>query len=118
MKIIYEIWCSPLRKEIYSQKFVSLGIVDWIDNDEIKGDYLDGDFWYDVFGEDWYETKGLWKVVIEIDTYFRSFYDWEGIPDCEVEYNPKVLFKSKCESFNELRYIWESLLEENNSRSK
>lgn len=118
MKIICEFWCSPLRQEIYSEKYVSLDIIDWVDIDEIKENYTSGDIWYDVFGEDYYDVKGLWKVVVELDTHFETFYDWEGIPDCEVHYNPKVVYKSQCGNWNELRCIWESLTEQNNSRNK
>ena len=118
MKIICEFWCSPMRQEVYSEKYISMGTIDWVDIDEIKENYIYGDLWYDAFGENYHDTRGLWKVVIQLDTDFKHFYDWEGIPDCYVEYNPEVLFKSRCESFGEVRCIWEALREENNSRSK
>ena len=73
MSVICEFWCSPLRQEIYSEKYISLDIIDWVDIDEVKQDYIYGDFWWDVFGEDYYDTKGLWKVVVKIDTHFESF---------------------------------------------
>lgn len=46
MEIICEFWCSPLRQEIYSEKYISLDIIDWIDIDEIKQGYIYGDFWW------------------------------------------------------------------------
>lgn len=50
MEIICEFWCSPLRKEIYSETYIALDTEDLCLPIEIKNSYIDcyGHFWEDV----------------------------------------------------------------------
>jgi hypothetical protein len=90
--------------------------------DEIKENYVGtfGDFWLDVFGEAYAETGGLFKVLCKIDINWQFSYDWEGCPDCDVQFEIEVLGNNKCESFAELKYTWLELTgrsEEYNNRA-
>lgn len=112
--IICEVWCSPKRQEIYSKNFIGLATTDFIEIDELKLEYITeyGDFWYDVFGEEYSDIGGLWKVVIECSVRFENYYyDWEGVPGTRVIIESDILFKDRCASFDELRFQWEGLKE-------
>lgn len=108
MKAICEFWCSPLRNEVYSEKYIIPGTYEYDVVSEIKENYVGsfGDFWYDVFGEDNASVGGLWKVVCTVGVSYRHFYDWEGCPDCKVEFKVEVTFKEKCQSLTELKWKW------------
>jgi len=108
MTIYCEFWCSPLRQEIYSQKFISAGTFDTPLIDEIKENYVYafGDFWPDVFGDEYAETGGLFKVLCGIEVTYQSSYDWEGCPDYDVQFEVDVMGKNKCTSLAELKSIW------------
>jgi len=111
MEVICEVWCSPLRQEIYSKKLILLDSTEdyWV-FDELT-DYLSysGDFWYDVFGEDFIETGGLFKVVCKIEISFVQSYDWEGYPDSYTEVVHEIMFKGKCSCLGELKHQWLTL---------
>lgn len=108
MKVICEFWCSPLRSEIYTEKFIVPDTFDVGIITEIKEDYIGlfGNFWWDVFGEEHQTVGGLWKVVCSVEVKWRNFHDWEGCPDCEVDFDVDVIFKSKCSHLSELKYVW------------
>ena len=108
MTIYCEFWCSPLRQEIYSQKFISAETFDTPVIDEIKENYVDtfGDFWSDVFGDAYSETGGLFKVLCKISVNWKLSYDWEGCPDYDVQFEIEVLGSNKCGSFAELKCTW------------
>lgn len=122
MNIYCEFWCSPLRQEIYSQKFISAETFDTPVIDEIKESYVGtfGDFWSDVFGDTYAETGGLFKVLCKINVNWKFGYDWEGCPDYDVQFEIEVLGSNKCGSFTELKYTWLELTgrsEEYNNRA-
>lgn len=108
MEAIIEVWCSPCRREDYSVKIIPLcaGGIFQIE-DDIKS-YIDwtGDFFTDVFGDDFQEVTGLWKVVFALGVSYSGSYDWEGTPDGDVEFSCSVLFKGQCESWTEMKYTW------------
>ena len=108
MEVICEFWCSPLRKEIYSETYIALDTEDLYLSDEIKNSYIDcyGDFWQDVFGEESDSVGGLWKVVCQIGISWENSYDYEGIPDTEAVFNTDTIFKSKCTSLTDLKWRW------------
>lgn len=108
MEVICEFWCSPLRKEIYSETFIALDTEDLYLSDEIKNSYIDcyGNFWEDVFGEDYATVSGLHKVVCKVGISWELSYDYEGFPDTESVFDTEVIFKSKCGSFTELKWKW------------
>ena len=108
MEVICEFWCSPLRKEIYSDVYIALDTEDLYLSDEIKNSYIDcyGDFWQDVFGDESESVGGLWKVVCQIDITWENTYDYEGIPDTAPQFEAEVLFKSKCPSLTNLKWQW------------
>lgn len=108
MKAICEFWCSPLRQETYSEKFIVPSTFEHDVVSEIRENYADsfGDFWYDVFGENYNTVGGLWKVVCIVEVNYNHFYDWEGCPDCETIFEVEVMFKDKCQSLTELKWQW------------
>lgn len=109
MKVLCEFWCSPFRREIYSENFILLeGTDESYVLDEIKEFYTGafGDFWFDVFGENTDEIKGLFRVVIEVDVNWEHNYDWEGIPDTETKFNLRLIFKGQCACFSEVKWKW------------
>lgn len=108
MKVICEFWCSPLRQEVYSEKYIVLDTFEHDMVSEVKENYVGGfgDFWYDVFGEDHSNVRGLWKVVCTVEVNRRHFYDWEGCPDCETNFKIEVMFKEKCQSLTEVKWQW------------
>lgn len=108
MEVICEFWCSPLRKEIYSETYIALDTEDLCLSDEIKNSYIDcyGDFWQDVFGGESDTVGGLYKVVCKVSINWQNSYDYEGVPDTETVFSTDVLFKSKCSSFVELKWTW------------
>lgn len=122
MKTICEFWCSPLRQEVYSEKYIVPSTFEYDVVSEIKENYIGsfGDFWYDVFGEDYDSVGGLWKVVCTVEVNHRHFYDWEGYPDCKTNFKVEVVFKEKCQSLAELKWQWLELTgrsEEYNNRA-
>lgn len=108
MEVICEFWCSPLRKEIYSDSYIALDTEDLYLSDEIKNSYIDcyGDFWEDVFEENSDSVGGLWKIVCKVGVSWELCYDYEGIPETEAIFNTEVIFKSKCTSFTDLKWRW------------
>lgn len=109
--IICEVWCSPARQEIYRKKLILLDSTEdcWV-FDELT-DYLGyhGDFFYDVFGEDFLEVGGLHKIVCKVSMEFVNDYDWEGIPDTHTEFGVDIMFKGKCSCLGELKHKWLTL---------
>ena len=107
MEVICEFWCSPLRKEIYSDSYIALDTEDLYLSDEIKNSYIDcyGDFWEDVFGEGYEGLGGLYKVVCNIEVEWKHYNFYEGI-ETEVLFSTEVLFKSKCSCLSELKWKW------------
>ena len=107
MIFICEFWCSPSRKEVYSEKYICTNEIDAsYGEDEIREFYLADDFWYDVFGDNYYEIGGLYKVVVSLPISWITSQDWEGVPDTSVEFDVGVLFKDKCSCYSELKWIW------------
>ena len=110
---IVEVWCSPLRQEIYHQTIIPvfagepLGV-----EDDLKQEYLSGwgNFFFDAFGEDHFDIKGLWKVVFSVDVSYENYYDFDG-PDCDVQFEYKEIFKGQCSSWNEVCFVWSGIKE-------
>ena len=111
MEYIVELWCSPSRQEVYHQNVIALSTADCcVEYDGDLNDYIKSfasDMWYDLFGENYLEIGGLWKVVFGVRISYHPNYDWEGIPDTDVEIEvDRVMFRGKCASLSELKYIW------------
>ena len=108
---IVELWCSPLREEVYRQNVITLSTADYCAGyDDDLNDYINSyvsDMWYDLFGENYLEIGGLWKVVFGVRISYHLYHDWEGIPDTDVQIKvDQVMLKTKCSSLSELKYIW------------
>lgn len=107
MKLIYEMWCSPFRKEIYSETAINLGTFDHYQiQDDIACyiDELNTDFWIDLFDTDYDKIKGLWKVVFNLEVIY-SQDAWTGEHDVDFHIG-EILFKSKCNNFRQLKETW------------
>ena len=107
MRVLCEFWCSPLRKEVYSDTYISLCTEHHYVLDEINENYVNdyGDFWEDVFGEGYEGLGGLYKVVCNIEVEWKQYNFYEGI-ETEVLFSTEVLFKSKCSCLSELKWKW------------
>lgn len=103
MKLIVEVWCSPLRGEIYDHCYIAKSVVDDGYLGEELACYLSDSFFEDVFGEDHETVKGLWKVVFELETLYSQDYFGE----CDVNYYiEKDPYKSQCLSWSHVKQIW------------
>lgn len=110
MEYIVELWCSPLRQEVYHQNVIALSTAEYrAGYDQDLNDYINScvsDMWYDLFGENYLEVGGLWKVVFGVRLGYHTYYDW-GAPDTDVWVElDQVMLKTKCSSLSELKYIW------------
>jgi len=111
MEYIVEIWCSPLRQEVYQQNVITLSSADYCAGyDDDLNDYINScvsDMWHDLFGADYFGVGGLWKVVFGVRISYDLYHDWGGIPDTDVQIElDQVMLKTKCSSLSELKYIW------------
>lgn len=107
MKLIYELWCSPFRKEIYSEDAINLGTFDYFQiQDDIACFISDTceDFWIDLFDEDYSQIKGLWKVVFVLEVNY-SRDEWTGEHDVDFIID-EILFMSKCRNYAQLKETW------------
>lgn len=100
MNSIIEAWVSPSRKEIYAHSAIDLSTSPWYV--EHLDYFLDGDV-FECFDEN--EQKGLWKIVVEVKmiTHYDS---WNGDYDVDINLE-RILYKSKCKNFSQLREVWE-----------
>ena len=107
IEAIVEVWCSPLRQEDYSIKIIPLFAGEMFNvEDEIK-EYISwpGNFFYDAFGEEYEQIKGLWKVVFKVAIEYETYYTHDG-PDTDVQIIYEELFKGKCCDWTEMKYTW------------
>lgn len=109
---IVEVWCSPFRQEIYHQTIIPVFAGEPLGVEDDLQEYLSGwsNFFFDAFGEDHFDTKGLWKVVFNVNVTYVDYYTHDG-PDCDVGFEYKEIFKSQCQSWSEVKYIWLGLKE-------
>jgi hypothetical protein len=114
MKLIYEAWLSPKRKEVYFSNHLGVD-TDVCVSDEpsyFTDPHYDSSV-FELFNED--EQDGLWKVVCEA-TYQCHQDPHHGDWDCEFIVD-KVHLKSKCSSLSELRQTWEVLQPSEDNKS-
>ena len=107
IEAIIEVWCSPSRQEIYSTKMIPLCAGEIFNVKDDIDDYISwhSDFFYDAFGEDYENQKGLWKVVFKLNISYSNYYTYDG-PDYDVNLNYEEFFKGKCTSWVEMKYVW------------
>jgi len=101
MKLIYEVWLSPSRTEVYHHSSVVLNSDPILyGEDDFLDSWMSGNV-FELFGED--EQDGLWKVVCEVE--YTSHYDpWNMEWDGDTYVN-KVIYKSRCKDFKQLREV-------------
>lgn len=112
MKIpfIVEVWCSPSRQEFYHINIVPVFAGEPLGTDDDLKQYFlyFGDFFYDAFGEDYLDAKGLWKVVCNVNLHYETHYTYDGPDDC-VEFEYEEIFRGQCSSWEEVRFVWSGL---------